>query len=153
MVTTQDSHQQRLYKQWSNFCATLKINPALQYSSVPRVEALQVYGHRVRHAQYSKCRVDRLGKESVSQACGVIATTNLLAGFPDPRKPTNSQANEGLDMRLSRQLKTYRIEDPLVRREKSIPLGIVHYIVSAANAASDQKTQHTVDLVVLGFYF
>ena len=127
--TTQDSRQQRLYKQWSDFCATLKINPALQDSSIPCVEVLQVYGHRVRHAQYSKRQVDRLGKESVSQAWGAIAATHLLAGLPDPRKPTNSQANEGLDMRLSRQLKTYGIEDPLVRRGKAIPLGIIHSIV------------------------
>ena len=151
--TTQDSRQQRLYKQWSNFCATLNINPALQDSSVPRIEVLQVYGHRVRHAQYSKRRVDLLGKELVSQAWGAIAVTHLLAGLPDPRKPTNSQANEGLDMRLSRKRKTYGIEDPPVRREKAIPLGIVHSIVSAANSASDQKTRHTADLVVLVFYF
>ena len=41
----------------------------------------------------------------------------------------------------------------MVRREKSTPLGIVHSIVSAANSASDQKTRHTADLVVLRFYF
>ena len=97
--------------------------------------------------------MDRLGKESVSQAWGVIAATHLLAGLPDPRNPTKSQANEGLDIQLSRQLKTYRIEDPPVRREKAIPLGIVHSIVSVANAASDQKTRHTADQVVLGFYY
>ena len=56
-------------------------------------------------------------------------------------------------MRLSRQLKTYGIEDPLVIREKSTSLGIVHFIVSAANSASDQNTRHTAYLVVLRFYF
>ena len=56
-------------------------------------------------------------------------------------------------MRLSRQLKTYGIEDPLVRREKATPLGIIHSIVSAANSASNQKIRHTADLVILGFYF
>ena len=50
--TTQDSCQQRLYKQWNDFCTTLKINPAIQYSSVPHIKFLQVYGHRVYHAQY-----------------------------------------------------------------------------------------------------
>ena len=97
--------------------------------------------------------MDRLGKESVSQAWGAIADTHLLAGLSDPWKPTNSQANGGLDMLLSRQLKTYRIEGPPVRREKATPLGIVHSIVSAANSASDQKTRQTADLVILGFYF
>ena len=66
-------------KQWSDFCDTLKINPDLQDSSVPRVVVLQVYEHCVRQAQYSKRRVDQLGKESVSQAWGAIAATHLLA--------------------------------------------------------------------------
>ena len=114
--TTQDSRQQRLYKQWSNFCTTLKINPTLQDSSVLHAEVLQVYGHQVRHAEYSKRRVDQLGKESVYQAWGAIAATHLLADLSDPRNPTNSQANDRLDMRLSQQLKTYRIEEPPVRR-------------------------------------
>ena len=56
-------------------------------------------------------------------------------------------------MQISWQLKTYGIEDPPVKREKAIPFGIVHSIVSAANASSDQKTQHMANLVVLGFYF
>ena len=91
--TTQDSCQQRLYKQWSNFCTTLKINPTLQDSSVLHAEVLQVYGHRVRHAEYSKRRVDQLGKESVSQAWGAIAVTHLrlasqTPGSPPTPKPT-----------------------------------------------------------------
>ena len=56
-------------------------------------------------------------------------------------------------MRLFRQLKTYRIKDPTVRLEKATPLGIVHSIVSASDASSDQKTRHTTNMVVLGFYF
>ena len=51
-------------------------------------------------------------------------------------------------MRLYRYLKTYRIEDPAVRREKSTFLGIIHAIVPTSNSASDQKTRHTADLVV-----
>ena len=81
----------------------------------------------------------------------MIAATRLLAGLPDPRNPTKSQANDRLDMRLSRQLKTYGIKDPLVRRVKTIPLGIINSIVSASNSAFEQKTRHTIDLVALGF--
>ena len=87
--------------------------------------------------------MDQLGKELVSQAWGAIAATHLLADLLDPRKPTDSQAIDGLDMRLSWQLKTYGIEDPSIRRGKATPTGIVHSIVSAANSASDQKTQNT----------
>ena len=110
--TTQDARHQKLYKQWSNFCITLEVNCALQDPSVPRMEVLQVYGHRVRHAQYSKRQVDQLGKESFSQAWGEIVSTYLLDGLLDPRNPPDSQANIRLYMQLTIQLKTYGIEDP-----------------------------------------
>ena len=56
-------------------------------------------------------------------------------------------------MRISRQLKTYRIEDPPVKWEKGTPLGIIHSTVSAADTSSDHKTHNTANLIVLGFYF
>ena len=65
---------------------------------------------------------------------------HLLAGLPDPRKPTDSQAKVGLDMRLSQQLKTNGIEDPPVKQGKTTPLGITHSIVSANDTSSNQKT-------------
>ena len=83
--TIQDARQQKLYKQWSDFCATLAINPALQDPSVPRIELLKVYGRRIRNTQYSKRQVGQLGKGSVSQAWEVITATNLLACLPYPR--------------------------------------------------------------------
>ena len=103
-----------MYRQWANFCATLSVNPTLQDPSIPQIELLQVYCHQVRHAKYSKRRMDRLGKESVSQAWGAIATTHLLDGLSDPRKPADYQAHTGLNKRLTRQLKTYSLEDPPV---------------------------------------
>ena len=56
-----------------------------------------------------------LGRSPFLGHGGAVAATHLLAGLPDPRKPTDFQANDILDMRLSRQLKTYGIDDPPVR--------------------------------------
>ena len=70
---------------------------------------------------------------------GVIAVTHLLAGLPDPRKLPDYQAHFGLDKRLNQKLKTNEIEDPQVKREKFIPLGIVNSIVDVAASSSDQK--------------
>ena len=107
----------------------------------------------VRHAQYSKRQVERLGKESVYQAWGGIEETHLLDGLLDPRKPPNVQAHTGLDRCLARKLKTYGLEDPPVKQEKVVPLGIIHSIVSASAFSSNPKTRQFVDLVTLGFYF
>ena len=151
--TTQDARQQSLYRQWANFCSTLSVGPTLQDSSLPRVEILQVYEHRVRHTHYSKLQVEQLGKESVSQAWGEIAATHLLDGLPDPRKPPDAQAHTGLDRHLARQLKTYSLEDPPTRQEKALPLSIVHSIVATASLSSNIRTRQVADLVTLGFYF
>ena len=116
--TTQDARQQRMYHNWTELCSNLLGNPDLLDSSLPRIKILQVYEHRVQHAHYSKQRLGRIGKESVSQAWGGIASTHLLDGLPDPRNPPNAQAYTSLDRRLGHQLKTYGVEDPLssVRR-------------------------------------
>ena len=95
----------------------------------------------------------QLGKESVSQAWGEIATTHLLDGLPDPRKPPDAQAHTGLDIRLARQLITYGLEDPPIKQEKATPLGIVQSIVAAASFSSNTKTCQVAHLVILGFYF
>ena len=99
------------------------VNPTFQDPPIPRIELLQVYGHRVWHAKYLKCRMDRLGKESVSQAWGVIATSHLLNGMTDPTKPSDSQAHTGLDKGLTQKLKTYGLEDPPCLTRKRHPPG------------------------------
>ena len=43
------------------------------------------------------------------------------------------------------------IEDPSVKQEKAIPLGIVHSIVAAGAYTSETKAHHISDLVQLGF--
>ena len=56
--TNQDARQQRLYQQWDEFYATLSFNPTLQDPSIPRIDILQIYDHRVQYAKYSKLRMD-----------------------------------------------------------------------------------------------
>ena len=106
-VIAQYVRQQRLYRQWDDFCATLLFNPNIHDISIPCIAILQVYSHRVQHAKYSKLRMGRLGKESVSGAWGLIARSHFMDGLPDPRKPAKSQSHTGLDKRLARKLKTY----------------------------------------------
>ena len=151
-VTTQDARHQRLYRKWAGLCATLLVNSTLQYSSISRIELLQVYGHRVRHAKYSKRRMDRLGKELVSQAWGAIATAHLLDGLSDPRKPADSQAHTRLGKRLTRQLKTYGLEDSPARQENVIPLGIMHSTVAATDTSSNRRSHHISNLFTIGLY-
>ena len=97
--------------------------------------------------------MDRIGKESFSQAWGEIVAIHLLDGLPEPRNTPDAQAHTGLDIRLVRQLKTYGLEDPPFKQEKAAPLGIIHFIVATAAFSSNPKTRQVADLVTLGFYF
>ena len=151
--TKQDAQHQRLYRKWAKLCYTLSVNPTLQYSSLLSVDTLQVYGHRFRHAHYSKQHLGRLGKVLVSQAWGAIEATHLLDGLPDPRNPPDAQAHTRLYRHLILQLKTYTNELPPVNQKKAAPLGIVHSISASASTATDPKTCHVTDLVQLVFYF
>ena len=95
--TTQYVRQKRLYRQWDDFCATLLVNLSLKYPSIPCINPLQVYGHRVWHSKCSKYWMGRLGRESFSQSWGTIATSHLLDGLPDPRKSSDSQSHTRLN--------------------------------------------------------
>ena len=119
--TFQDAIKKRLYWQWANFCSTLLVNPILRDPSIPRIKLLQVYIYHIWNAKYSKRRMDQLGNESVSQAWGEIAMSQLLDGLPDPIKSVNSQAHTGLDKRLTRKLNTYGLEDPPSNKKRQSP--------------------------------
>ena len=89
----------------------------------------------------------------VSQAWGVITVTHLLDGLPKLRKFLEAQACTLLDKRLTRQLKSYVIEDPPVNWYKAPHLVIVHSIMDTAVTSIETKTRHIANLVQLGLYF
>ena len=64
--------------------------------------------------------MDRIGKELVPQAWGMIVATHLLDGLPDPRNPPDAQDHTGLVRCITHQIKTYGIEDPLVKQESAL---------------------------------
>ena len=76
-----------------------------------------------------------------------------MVGLPNPRNTSDVQSHTGPDRRLTNQLKTYDIEDPPVKREKTAPLRIIHSIVDLAATTFNPKTRHVANLTQLGFYF
>ena len=86
----------------------------------------------------------------MSAAWQAIATVYLLDGRPDPRK-LRSSSSRNIDLRLSRQLRTYSLQDPPTSRQKTVPLCLV--VAAARNAISGPKDWCLADLVQIGFYF
>ena len=126
----------------------MQIEHWLDDPALPVVEILQVYIHWVRQGRWYK--IYQVRADSVSAAWRAIATVHLLDGRPDPRKPLCS-SSRNLDLRLSRQLRTYSFQDPPTSRQKPVPLGL--FMAAASNAGSVTKDWCLADLVQIGFYF
>ena len=113
-----------LYKHWASHCSDLQVDHRLRDPHLPRIELLQVFGHRVRNGYYSKQSGVRA--DSVASAWRAIAEVHLLEGLPDPRKPPGSSSKD-LDKRLSRILRHYAYQDPPpVQARKICPARLGH---------------------------
>ena len=79
--------------------------------------------------------------------------THLWDGLHNSRKYLDTHAHTGLDRCLAHHLKTYGIEYPYVKQEKSIHIGIIHTIVAESDPYNYLNTYHIYNLVQLGLYF
>ena len=145
------SHKRTIkeYEIWRSFCADIGVDHFMDDPSLPVVEILQVYGVRVRDRRFTE-RPGDVKAESVAAAWLAVATTHLLEGRPDPRKPPGMGGRE-LDKRLSRQLKYYSNLDPPPRREKPVPLGLV--VAAAKGSRSTPRDRCLGDLIQIALYF
>ena len=136
------------YANWQSFCSNHGICHWLDCPTDPVVEILQVFGHRVKNGHYSKKSSVRA--DTVASAWRAIASTHLLEGRRDPRKPLGMATRE-LDLRLSRQLRYYSFLDPPSRREKAVPLGLV--VAAAKGSRKTAKGRCLGDLIQIALYF
>ena len=126
----------------------MQINHWLDDPALPVAEILQVYDHRVRHGHWSK--LSQVKADLVSAAWQAIAKVQLLDGRPNPRKPRRS-SSRNLDLRLSRQIRTYSFQEPPTSRQKPVPLGLV--VAAARNAGSGAKDRCISELGENWFVF
>ena len=102
------------------------VNPDIKYTSLPRVEILQLYEHRAQYAHYSKRRLDQLRKDYFPQAWGGgVVVTHILGSLPDPIKNQDAQSHTVLDRHLTRHIKTYGIK-VLLSSPRSHPTMLVN---------------------------
>ena len=145
------SHQRTIteYGLWQSYAADLCFDHFLDDPTIPVVEVLQVYGVRTRDGDYSK-RSGGVKADAVAAAWRSVATTHLLEGRPDPRKPPGVGGKD-LEKRLSRQLRHYSSQDPPTRREKPVPLGLV--VAAAKGSRNTPRDRCLGDLIQLALYF
>jgi hypothetical protein len=85
----------------------------------------------------------------VENALRAIGQTLATLGLPDPRLMQNGK----LDLRLQRQLKAYKKQDPPPTRVKPIPLPIIAHAAHLCYLANTPQSMAVADMLILGFYF
>ena len=112
------------WRQWTTLCQDLHVDPFLQEVDDP-VAILQVYAHRVRTGQASRSgNAVRAG--TVSTSLREVGQAMALLGTRDPRLNQHGR----IDLRLSRQLRSYSRVDPPSTRVKPIPIGLLQIAIS-----------------------
>jgi hypothetical protein len=112
-------------------------------------QTLLAFAARVRTGSFGNGR--KVGFQSVEKAMRHVAQTQVLAGFPDPRRRYGTKE---LDLPFQHLLKSMRDEDPAPRPQVALP---VETIAAAASASqhplASPLAAATGDLITAAFYF
>jgi hypothetical protein len=74
-----------------------------------------------------------------------------LAGYPDPRKPLNG--SNDLLLAFSRQLRSYRNNDPSTESQIALPVKLFQNICDNEGMSTSPLEQATADVITIMFYF
>ena len=102
---------------WKQFCGDLHLDPLLRGVDDP-IAVLQVYAHRVRSGERSRSNKP-VKASTVATSLREVGQAMALMGTNDPRLNQHGK----LDLRLSRQIRSYERLDPPATRVKPIPTG------------------------------
>ena len=118
------------------------------YTKPFKHELLLSFAVRIREGYAGKGQ--RVGAQSVATGLRHVAQTNVLAGYPDPRR---TYGDKELDLPIARLLKTFRDEDPAPQPKLALP---VHAIRTTCTVYSRENTSisHAIsDLIIVAFFF
>lgn len=147
-ATTQASTD-RKWAEWTRFCRDLHQDPFLTSVRDPTI-LLQVFAQRVRDGRHSLSGRP-VGHSTVSASLRAVGQTLALLGTPDPRLDPSGQ----VDIRLTRQIRSYKQRDPPPQRLQPIPLEVIKHAI--ARIFSDPHARESLraagDLISAAYYF
>lgn len=140
-----DSHWER----WCTFCHNHHLDPYLQDHTDP-VPVIQVYAQRYRDGRLAPSG-QPVKSRTVEDVIRAIAQKQTSLGGRDPRL----NAHGKIDYRLSRQLRSYTLDDTPPVRVKPIPITIILHILRTAyhHAAPSVAAQRIADIITVAFFF
>jgi hypothetical protein len=139
-----DSH----WRNWTEFCHTLQVDPFLQDISDPII-LFQVYLQRYRTGAIAPSGKP-VRARTVEDSLRAIGQTFASLGASDPRRDSHGS----IDFRIQRQLRGYSRLDPPPNRVKPIPVQIIRHVMALAVAVTATSyIQAVADMICLAFFF
>jgi integrase len=112
-------------------------------------QSLLAFAARIRTGSLGKGR--QVGYQSVEKAMRHVAQTQVLAGFPDPRRRYGTKE---LDLPFQHLLKSLKDEDPPPRPQLALPVDTIALAAAAAlQPLASPLATATGDLITAAFYF
>ena len=127
-----------------------RIDPFFRNVDYPvQQETLLAFASQARAGSYGYGR--QIGAQSVEKALRHVAQTQVLAGYPDPRR---RYGTKDLDLPFQHLLKSMRDEDPAPRPQVALPVDTIAAAAAAAlQPLASPTAQATGDLITAAFYF
>lgn len=132
---------------WSNFCATLGIEPGLSEVNDP-VPYLLLFGLRYRDGRLAP-RGKQVRARTAEDAIRFVGQAFAAVGAHDPRL----NAHGKLDFRLARLIRSWKKEDPPAKRKKPVPVAVLDEATSHARRNANPANQAISDLIWIGFFW
>eukprot|EP00978_Attheya_sp_CCMP212_P049575 scaffold684901_cov94-Attheya_sp.AAC.1 len=138
------------WKSWEKYAHLCQLDPFFRNVPFPiQQQSLLAFASRVRTGSYGNGR--QVGFQSVEKAIRHVAQTQVLAGFPDPRRRYGTKE---LDLPFQHLLKSFKDDDPAPKPQVALP---VDTIAAAASASLQPHASllaaATGDLITAAFYF
>jgi hypothetical protein len=131
---------------WHEFCESLHCDPYLQTIDDP-IPLLQIFAHHYRTGILAPSG-SNVRSRTVEGALRAVGQTLATLGCQDPRL----QSSGKLDLRLARQLTSYKKVDPSPTRVKPIPFPIIAHTAHIAYLSNTAKGHTIADMLILGFF-
>ena len=149
VLSTTQQAADKTWDVWRQFCGDLHLDPLLRGVDNP-VAVLQVYAHRVRTGERSRSHKP-VKAATVATTLREVGQAMALMGTADPRLNQHGK----IDLRLSRQIRSYERLDPPATRVKPIPTGLL--LLATTNTARENQPTALIrscaDMTIIAFYF
>jgi hypothetical protein len=138
------------WRGWESYCIRQGYSDPYLEACSPNERSTLLVGFAAHYRTGSLGRGNQVRGDSVPTALRHIGHMFEMAGHTDPRRPAGGK---DLLLAFSRQLKSYRNDDPLSESQIALPVKIFTNICDNEGASPNVLEQATANVITIMFYF